>query len=120
MFCCSDTHILDFAKILALFVHEPEADQQVPPLRPPPGQDERPPPRHRGQGGHQEPAEGGRVLIFYHADINHDNLAYDDDDDEIIMKLFLLIQMATIATGTMVMFDVQAEMAELQRRLDLL
>ena len=60
------------------------------------------------------------MLIFYHADINHDNLAYDDDDDEIIMKLFLLIQMATIATGTMVMFDVQAEMAELQRRLDLL
>ena len=60
------------------------------------------------------------MLIFYHADINHDNLAYDDDDDEIIMKLFLLIQMATIATGTMVMFDVQAEMAELQKRLDLL
>ena len=85
MFCCSDTHILDFAKILALFVHEPEADQQVPPLRPPPGQDERTPPRHRGQGGHQEPAEG--ALIFYHADINHDNLAYDD---EIIMKLFVV------------------------------
>ena len=28
--------------------------------------------------------------------------------------------MATIATITMVMFDVQAEMAELQKRLDLL
>ena len=57
------------------------------------------------------------MLIFYHADINHDNLAYDADD-EIIMKLFFVDLNGN--GNDCQMFDVQAEMAELQRRLDLL